>query len=100
MPRIRLLNVGALLAAISLVAACAAETSQPPRTDGSTQATIGPAGGSIEAEGVSLVIPKGAVETDQTITVTPTDEAPPNGVTPYSRVVRFEPSGLVFAAPV
>jgi hypothetical protein len=89
-------------ALMSAAAACGEDqAAAPPTPVVPNRATrIGQAGGTVTSGAVSLAVPPGALPTDTAITITATDAPAPAGVTPYSKVARFEPSGLVFTAPV
>ena len=69
-------------------------------TDGATTGSITAAeGGVIEADGITLEVPAGAIAEDTEITITKLAEeapAPHSGVTP---VYTFEPAGLKFKKP-
>lgn len=65
---------------------------------------IGPAGGRVEATGVVVDVPPGALTEVVLITVLPLNlttlpTPPPSGMT-LMAAARFEPAGLTFAAPV
>jgi hypothetical protein len=81
------------------IVACESEEVSPAPSS-AAHATIGPQGGTVGGEAVSILVPAGALPADTTITITATDEPPPGEAIAYSRVVRFEPAGLVFAVPV
>lgn len=61
-------------------------------------ATVGAEGGSLEADGVALEIPAGALDEDTEITITEMDDEP-DGFTLASPVFDFSPAGLTFAVP-
>jgi serine/threonine protein kinase/formylglycine-generating enzyme required for sulfatase activity len=63
-------------------------------------ASIGPAGGVVELDGVSLDVPADAVASDVVLRITRSDEPPPSGYTLFSPVYRFSPSGTRFEKPV
>jgi hypothetical protein len=71
---------------------------EPVRGVGS--ATVGSAGGTIDADGLSLRIPANALSSPQTISVTPLSAPAPEAATAYSPVYRFEPEGLIFQTPI
>jgi hypothetical protein len=60
---------------------------------------VGPEGGEISLDGLTLTVPPGALATPTVITVTRSAEAAPAGHLGYSPVWRFAPEGLTFAAP-
>jgi len=60
---------------------------------------IGSAGGNVEADGATLVIPAGALAADVAITVTKTADVGSFGTSP-SAVYLLAPEGQVFASPV
>ena len=68
-------------------------------SDGGGSGMIGAEGGTVEASGVSLDIPAGALEGDELIEIAATDEEP-DGFTLASPVFEFSPDGLTFAMPV
>jgi hypothetical protein len=61
---------------------------------------IGPSGGTVTAPGLELVIPPGAVTSDQMITITTTNGPAPVGYAGQSAIYHLEPEGLVFTQPV
>lgn len=66
----------------------------------SISATIGSDGGTLSLGGSTIDIPAGALSEMTTITVTETTTPTPPGYRAFSPLFRFEPEGLVFAAPV
>jgi hypothetical protein len=68
--------------------------------DGSTSDLVGPEGGTVAIAGAELVIPAGALDEEVEIAIEETADAMPDGFVAASPVFRFEPDGLVFAAPV
>lgn len=84
--------------AAMLVAGCGGSSATGPGT-----AIIGPAGGRLEAGGLIVDFPPGALPADFTILVTPLSPgqvpAPPDGLAVIS-AARFEPAGLQFLLPV
>lgn len=72
----------------------------PVGTGESVTEVIGPEGGSMTLEGVTLTFPAGAVAEEQEITITSTTEAAPDGYDAYSPVYRFEPDGMTFDHPL
>ncbi len=61
--------------------------------------SIGPAGGAIQVDGVTLDVPAGALSADAPIRVTSTRDVAPDGIVAATPVYRFEPDGLRFATP-
>lgn len=61
---------------------------------------IGAAGGELEAAGVRLTVPVGALAADTVITVSRTQLSPPADYTSYSKIYLFEPQHLTFETPV
>ena len=108
----RALTLASLLGMLGAFAGCGAPTpgaSTPdagalaPTTRGTGMTVmlrVGPEGGTIALESVSLTVPPGALTSAQTLSVTSSMEAPPEGHAPYSPVFRFEPEGITFARPV
>lgn len=81
-----------------IASACSANPSTEPNT---SSGVIGARGGTVSlGDEVTVGVPPGAVTADQTVTITRTDEAAPAGYVAYSPVYRFEPRGIVFAAPI
>ena len=74
-------------------------TDAPAGARAQTTTEIGPAGGDVVVDDVTLSIPPGALATPTKITVRRTDDAAPTGVVARSAVYRFEPDGLTFATP-
>ena len=80
-----------LAVSVVFVAACSGGSS--------SSSAIGPAGGTVSADGVTLAIPAGALGSAQQISITSVDDAPA-GYRLSSKLYRFAPDGLVFAQPV
>ena len=84
------------LAAFALIIAgsCASHGPKPLASK-----VVGPEGAHMEAPGIALDIPPGAIAGSQTISIF---AGPPaaNGETPLAKAFRFEPSGLEFAHPI
>lgn len=66
----------------------------------SAEASIGPQGGRLEANGVSITIPAGALDDEVVITVERTSETTPSHLVAHSPVFRFGPAGTTFNVPV
>lgn len=66
----------------------------------SVSATVGPAGGTLEASGLTLSVPPGALDREVQIRVSRTSMAAPAGFRAATPIFRFEPEGLRFDAPV
>jgi hypothetical protein len=84
-----------------LVLSCSSD----PETTGDTAPrsvtqTVGPDGGVITVEGATVTIPKGSLANGVDVTITASDDPPPDGFIALSRVIKCEPSGTVFAQPV
>jgi hypothetical protein len=62
--------------------------------------TIGPQGGTIVVDGATVTFPPNALAVPTSITITPTDDAPPAGYVALSRVYHCGPSGTTFAQGV
>ena len=87
-------TAAAVIAAIALVSACG--TDDPSSSGGtSARSSIGPAGGVVSIEGVSLTVPPGALDSDTEIAIARTDRSP-GSFTALSPVYRFTPDGLTF----
>ena len=86
------------LAAAALVACSEDGDSQPgdEQLPATVTKSIGPEGGVIELSGATVTFPEGALDTTESVTITATDEAPPEGMVALSRVYQCEPSGLDF----
>ncbi len=88
--------------------ACGADNSNGSDASTSTDASanpmsmeVGPAGGTVAGpNGVSIVIPPGALSAMQTISITPTSMMPPAMFRQGSPIYQFGPDGLTFAMPV
>jgi hypothetical protein len=72
---------------------------EAPPAGTATEALIGSEGGTIDLGELALAVPVGALDRDTMIKVTVTDNPAPARFGSYSKVYRFEPSGLRFAAP-
>jgi len=73
----------------------------PPLVIGdSASAIVGPAGATIELGSLRVDIPPGALAAEQEIRVVIESAPAPGAFTGYSPVVRFEPEGTTFAAPI
>lgn len=73
----------------------------PPLVIGeSASAIVGPAGATMELGGLRIDIPPGALAVEQEVRVVIEAAPAPGAFTGYSPVVRFEPEGTTFAAPV
>lgn len=91
------------LAVVSIYACGTADEEAGPRKESPAHPkteVIGPDGGTIEYEGLTLIVPAGALSEDVEIELTKTGEAPAGEFTRLSPVFKFEPEGLQFAAPV
>lgn len=64
------------------------------------QATIGPAGGEVQALGVLISIPPGALAEETAISVEMVGSTAQEGLVHRSATYRFEPAGTQFALPV
>ncbi len=98
MPSVRPLS----LVLATLLAACGGGSSDGGAADGSTPPpvanVIGPAGGTVDFEEVSLVIPPGALDRDVEIGVA-VRQGTIDDFERLSAVYEFSPAGLVFQAP-
>ncbi|MCB9677260.1 MAG: hypothetical protein H6737_19230 [Alphaproteobacteria bacterium] len=61
---------------------------------------VGPEGGELSFDGVSVVFPEGAVSEEIEIRIYETADDPPAEYDALSKVWAFEPHGLIFAEPV
>ena len=90
----------ALLVSLGLVAlaGCSdeAETQSGQPLPTSVTQTIDETGGTITLAGATVTFPSGAVQAAESITISATDEAAPEGFMALSRIYRCEPSGLDF----
>jgi serine/threonine protein kinase/formylglycine-generating enzyme required for sulfatase activity len=59
-------------------------------------AVVGPAGGVVELDGVTVLIPGGALEDERTVLIARTDDEPPTGVKALSPIFRFTPADTEF----
>lgn len=92
------------LALLAAAQGCATDTSSKSDGGGTSDDTevsakIGTAGGTLEAQGVSLDVPAGALEEDVVITAKRGGEAP-SAYEGLSPVFRFGPEGLQFKKPI
>ena len=95
-----LATYGALVAAIVGITGCGDDTKPGPAALVSGSATIGPAGGTVTAGDVKVDVPAGALAANVEIKINETRDAPPPAFDVSTRIVRFEPHGTAFAAPV
>ncbi len=72
----------------------------PIPTGASTTALVGPEGGELRLEQLTLAIPPGALDRDVELTVTASTRRAPSGFTAFSPIFQFEPEGTTFARPV
>jgi hypothetical protein len=94
---------GLVLAGI-VATACSSTSSAPPA--GATAAapapvtqTVGAAGGTVSAPGVTLTIPAGALPAGTSITIAPSADPIPAGYDGYTSLFAFSPDGTVFQTP-
>src|SRR5262245_2080854 len=80
--------------------ACTSDDPAAPAAARSASRRVGPAGGQLELGDVLLTIPPGALSTEVLLTVSEAGDVDVKLFTPYSKVFRFEPEGLVFAVPI
>jgi hypothetical protein len=71
-------------------------TNQPPAT---VTGTVGAEGGVVEADGVTLTVPAGALAEETSIVITKTADSVPARHTGVSALYKFEPDGLKFKKP-
>jgi hypothetical protein len=71
----------------------------PPPAGTSSSALIGAEGGRVDLGELALAVPSGALDRMTEIRVTVTENPVPARFGAYSKVYRFEPAGLRFAAP-
>jgi hypothetical protein len=89
--------LGALVVGLFVTHACVMTKERPTESE-VTRAIVGPEGGVLSGQGVTLTIPPGAlVEARELSLATSSDEAPTAAISP---VFRFEPDGLEFELPV
>jgi hypothetical protein len=89
------------LSALALAsAACSggSKGSHPPAISGT--GVLDAAGGTLAADGATLVVPPGALAGPIAITIAASADPAPAGYRAYSRVYHLEPAGLAFAKPV
>jgi hypothetical protein len=78
----------------------AAGTGETPPAGPSTAAsTVTSEGGTVEADGIRLEIPAGALAEDTVITITKTEEQAPEKHASVTPIYTFEPAGLAFKKP-
>jgi ZU5 domain len=88
---------GALvLVAVGAVACSSDRTGPAPAAQG----TVGPSGGVVEAEGVRLTVPAGALADPVTISITRAASASVDDYDAFSPLFEFGPTGLHFVSPV
>ena len=81
------------LAAMIMVGGCSSNGD-------SASALIGPDGGTVSLkDGTTLIVPQGALSSDQTITVASAN-INVDAYSPVSKTYRFQPAGLTFSIPV
>jgi len=93
-------SLRAYFAPIAALALVCCSSSSSPASGGAVTKTIGPEGGTIVVDGATVTFPANALASATSITITPTNEAPPAGITALSRIYRCEPAGTTFAQNV
>ncbi|MEO7109961.1 MAG: hypothetical protein ABI183_05960 [Polyangiaceae bacterium] len=93
-----------LFVGLALIACSSSSSTSSPAGTGPGQTapatqTIGSAGGTVTASGVTLTIPAGALSSDTAISITPNAAAIPNGYAGLSSLFEFQPTGTKFATP-
>jgi hypothetical protein len=86
----------ALAAALLLSCSDSSDDASPATFAGTVTKTVGPDGATIEVGGATVTIPKGALDRSVDITITASDEAPPEGFIALSKVFECGPSGTSF----
>lgn len=90
--------LGALVVALFATHACVVSKKERPADAEVTRAVVGPEGGVLSGQGVTLTIPPGALVEPRELSLTTTvADAPSTAISP---VFRFEPEGLEFDLPV
>ncbi|MDX2013719.1 MAG: hypothetical protein SFW67_26225 [Myxococcaceae bacterium] len=84
---------------IGLLVGCGTDFGNPVGTGSSAVQIIGPSGGTLRLEGVTLTVPAGALRTPTSLTVTSTPRAAPAPYESFSPVYAFGPEGTEFAVP-
>lgn len=88
-------------ACLVLLAACGGDDVVSADPDAEvTSGTIGPDGGTVTADGLTLTIPPGALDDEVAITVTRTEDPAPAGYEAQSAVYEFLPTGTTFDVDV
>lgn len=85
-----------LVLPLSLAGAC---TAAPISADNPLTLLVGPAGGSVQADGIQIDVPAGAVDSEVTITAFPKTRAI-DGLTTASSTWSFGPEGQTFNTPI
>lgn len=89
-----------VLLALMLATACSDEAPESTELPDEVSVVIGKKGGQVQAKGISLDIPEGALDKDVTITAKSTDKAAPANTKPISKVYEFGPAGTKFAKEI
>jgi hypothetical protein len=83
-----------------LLVGCGTDFGNPVGTGATAMQLIGPSGGTLRLEGVTLSVPPGALRAPTSLTVTSSTRAAPTTYESFSPVYVFGPEGTEFAQPV
>jgi len=92
----------AILAVLLALTGCYGDRAIPsmlPSVGASAVLSIGPTGGTVQIEDLTITIPPGAVPAASTVTVSIEEPARIGRLRAFSPIVRFEPEGLELLAP-
>jgi hypothetical protein len=76
------------------------QSAAPLEIGASASALVGPDGAVLEVGSMEVAIPAGALAETRELRIVVEAAPPPGAFTGFSPVVRFEPSGIVFARPI
>jgi hypothetical protein len=89
-----------LVGVLSFAPGCSGDDASRSASQQIGKDTIGASGGEIDANGVKLTVPAGALDRSVTITVDVSSDPSPPGYVAVSPVFVFGPEGLTFARPI
>jgi hypothetical protein len=93
----------AVLLVVGGLVACsddASDSQKSPSSPPTVASIIGSDGGTVQAEGVTIEVPPGALDEPTELRITRLEDAAPSGYRLASAMYRFEPEGLTFKMPV
>jgi hypothetical protein len=108
----RLRRIAFVVPMLVVAVACSSSSSSDPQNGGGgttpptppgahpvASGSVGPSGGTVESNGVKLVVPPGALSSDTVISISTVDGPAPPDHDVLSPIYEFGPEGLTFAQP-